>query len=119
MKKRKIAKKTIILYVLKILREGSSPMKPITISNIAHVLNSMDIPCDRKTVGRNVNYLIEFGYPIKKLPRGGCYYSNADISVKDRITLYKLVRKNIVLFEDQNIYKIFGTESGYDWCDYR
>ncbi len=119
MKKRKIAKKTIILYVLKILREGSSPIKPITISNIAHVLNSLDIPCDRKTVGRNIDYLIEFGYPIKKLPRGGCYYDNVNISVKDRIALYKLVRKNIALFEDQNIYKIFGVENGDDWCDNR
>ncbi|HIY77466.1 MAG TPA: hypothetical protein H9728_00300 [Candidatus Borkfalkia excrementavium] len=119
MKKKKIAKKTIILYVLKILQEGSSPIKPITISNITHVLNSLDIPCDRKTVGRNINYLIEFGYPIKKLPRGGCYYENTKISIKDRITLYKLVSKNITLFENQNICKILGTENGYDWCNYR
>ena len=69
--KKKIAKKTIILYVLKMLQEGSSEERPI-----AKVLNSMDIPCDRKTIGRNVDYLIDFGYPIAKLPRGGCYFKN-------------------------------------------
>lgn len=74
--KKKIAKKTIILYVLKMLQEGSSEERPITLTNIAKVLNSMDIPCDRKTIGRNVDYLIDFGYPIAKLPRGGCYFKN-------------------------------------------
>ena len=71
--KKKIAKKIIILYVLKMLQEGSSKEKPITLTNMAKVLNSMDIPVDRKTIGRNVDYLIEFGYKIVKLPRGGCY----------------------------------------------
>ncbi len=68
-----IAKKTIILYVLKMLQEGSSKEKPISQTSMAKVLNSMDIPCDRKTIGRNINYLIEFGYPIVKLKGGGCY----------------------------------------------
>lgn len=71
--KRKIAKKTIILYVLKMLQEGSSKEKPITQTNMAKVLNSMDIPCDRKTIGRNIDYLIDFGYPIVKIKGGGVY----------------------------------------------
>ena len=71
--KKEIAKKTIILYVLKMLEQGSSKEKPITITNMTKVLNSIGVSCDRKTVGRNVDYLIEFGYKITKLPRGGCY----------------------------------------------
>ena len=74
--KKTIAKKTIILYVLKMLQEGSSKEKPITYSNMANVLNSMGIAVDRKTIGRNVNYLIEFGYNIIKLKSGGCYIEN-------------------------------------------
>ena len=70
---KEIAKKTIILYVLKMLEKGSSKEKPITLTNMAKVLKSLGVSCDRKTVGRNVDYLIEFGYKIKKLPRGGCY----------------------------------------------
>lgn len=80
--KKQIAKKTIILYVLKMLEKGSSKEKPITQTNITKVLNSLGIPCDRKTVGRNIDYLIEFGYPIVKLKGGGCYLDN---SQKERI----------------------------------
>ena len=70
---KKIAKKTIILYVLKMLQQGSSKDKPITQTNMAKVLNSMGIACDRKTVGRNIDYLIDFGFLIVKLKGGGCY----------------------------------------------
>ena len=73
---KKIAKKTIILYVLKMLKEGSSKNKPITITNMTHVLNSMGIPCERRTIGRNVDYIIEFGEPIIKIKGGGCYYDH-------------------------------------------
>jgi len=70
---KQIAKKTIILYVLKMIEKGSCKERPITFTNIAKVLKNLGIPCDRKTVGRNVEYLIEFGYPIIKLPGAGCY----------------------------------------------
>lgn len=75
-----IVKKTIILYVLKMLYLGSSKEKPITITNMTNVLNSMQIACNRKTVGRNVDYIIEFGLPVVKLKGGGCYYDH-DIKV--------------------------------------
>lgn len=67
-----IAKKTIILYVLKMLKEGSSKDKPLTASVMAKTLNSLGIPCDRKTIGRNIGYLIDFGYVIDKSSKG--YY---------------------------------------------
>ena len=74
--KKKIAKKTIILYVLKILYKGSSPEKPITQIQIVHVFNSLGVECDRRTVSRNIQYLMDFGLPIfhKKGSRGGYYY---------------------------------------------
>lgn len=78
--KKNIAKKTIILYVLEMLYKGSSEEKPITITNMANVLNSMGIPCDRKTVGRNVGYLIEYGFPIVKLKGGGCYMKKTSVA---------------------------------------
>ena len=71
--KKNIAKKTIILYVLKMLQEVSSKNQPITYTGMCNVLNSIGVPCDRKTVGRNVNYLIEFGFPIVKIKGGACY----------------------------------------------
>ena len=74
--KRTIAKKNIILYVLKLLYKGSTKEKPITIMQITHVLNSMQVVCDRKTVSRNIKYLIDFGLPIQRVTgkRGGYYY---------------------------------------------
>lgn len=70
--KKQIAKKTIILYVLKMLEDYPKNNKPITYTDMARTLKAMGIQCDRKTVGRNVDYLIEFGCPIVKL-KGGCY----------------------------------------------
>lgn len=62
----KIAKKTIIVHILKILYCYSSSDYPVTQTFIADYLNDIDIPCDRKTVGRNIKYLIEMGLPIVK-----------------------------------------------------
>ena len=71
---KKIAKKTIILYVLDMLEKGSSKEKPITITSMTRVLNSMGIECERRTISRNVDYLIEYGKPIVKIRGGGCYW---------------------------------------------
>lgn len=74
-----IAKKTIILYVLKMLYNGSSPEKPITLTQMTHVINSLNVPCNRKTVARNVQYLIDFGMPIyKKAGRNAGFYYDKD-----------------------------------------
>lgn len=72
----KIAKKTVIVHILKILYCFTSKSYPATQTHIANYLNDSDIPCDRKTVGRNINYLIEMGLPIvkSKSSKRGYYY---------------------------------------------
>ena len=71
-----IAKKTIILYVLKLLYKGSSYESPITLTQMTNVLNSMGVECNKRTIGRNVQYLIDFGLPVihKKGAKGGYFY---------------------------------------------
>lgn len=71
-----IAKKTLILYILKLLYKGSSWEKPITITQMTNVLNSMGVECHKRTVERNIKYLIEFGLPVihKKGSNGGYFY---------------------------------------------
>lgn len=64
-------KKYLILYVLKILESNTDLDHPMTQQEIAEWLNDV-MPCDRKTVGRNIAALIEMGYPIIKTPKG-CY----------------------------------------------
>ena len=72
-------KKVIILYVRNVLKLYSSPANPISQTAIANYLNDIDVPCDRKTVGRNIGYLMEFGYPVKKVGSRGYYLTASDI----------------------------------------
>ena len=71
--KKKIATKTSILYVLNILKVYSSEEYPVSQTAICNYLNDINVSCDRKTVGRNILYLQEFGYPIKKVNGKGYY----------------------------------------------
>ena len=97
-----IAKKTFILYILKMLKQGSSSDRPISFTNMTKVLNSMGISCTRKTVGRNVDYLIEFGYPITRLARGRCYYEQTKkITKGDFDMLVKIARRHENEFSDK------------------
>lgn len=74
--KKTIAKKTIILYVLKLLYKGSSCENPVSPIQITHVLNSLGVDCNYRTVTRNIQYLIDFGLPIVKMKgkKNGYYY---------------------------------------------
>ena len=71
-----IAKKTIILYVLKLLYKGSSYGKPISLKQMTNVLHSIGVDCSKRTIARNIQYLIDFGLPIihKKGLKGGYFY---------------------------------------------
>lgn len=72
----KIAKKVIIIHILRVLYCFTSADFPATQTYIANYLNDIDIPCDRKTVGRNIKYLIDMGLPIVKSkgPKRGHFY---------------------------------------------
>jgi len=67
------SRKTIILYILKMLQEGSSKENPISQITISKTLSLMGLDCDRRTVASNIDALIEFGYKITKIKGGGCY----------------------------------------------
>ena len=79
MAKRKIT----ILYVLKILKEGTDQNNPLSQAVITRAINLLGISCDRKTVARDIDVLIEFGYDIRKIKGGGCYLKNNDLSVRE------------------------------------
>ena len=70
------SKKVIILYILKILKEFSDEEHPITQSDIIAKLKDYGIDCDRKTITRNINYLIDYGFNIVRNLGGGCYFIN-------------------------------------------
>lgn len=69
-------KRTVIVHILRILHNYSSADFPVSQTHIVNYLNEIDISCSRKTVGRNLNYLIDCGVPIKRKhsKSGGYYY---------------------------------------------
>ena len=74
------SKKQLILWVLNVLNNESDANTPITQTKIADIISDM-FPCDRKTVSRNIKFLQEMGYPIKKSSKG--FYFDKIFSVED------------------------------------
>ena len=76
---KKSTKKTVIVHILRILYNLTSSDYPVTQTAIAEFLRDNDIECTRKTVGRNLKYLMDAGVPIKrKNVRNGGYYYDID-----------------------------------------
>lgn len=71
-------KKTTIVHVLRVLYNYTSFEYPATQTAIVNYLNDLEISCTRKTVGRNIRYLMESGAPIKRraCKNGGYYYDH-------------------------------------------
>ena len=67
-------KKLIILYVYDALKYGSSENCPMHQTKIAEQISKFcGIPCDRKTIARNIGYLKEYGCDIVTIKGKGCY----------------------------------------------
>jgi len=63
------SKKPLILLIFKILESESDRDHPMRQTDIARIISAV-MPCDRKTVARNIVFLRALGYPIVKTPRG-------------------------------------------------
>ncbi len=109
-------KKSTILYVLKILKECSNEEHPISQIVMAKTLQKMGIKCDRKTIARDIDCLIECGYKVVKKDNKGCYLENdsftreeidflsdgiskLDISIDKKFELKKKIEKLININE--------------------
>ena len=72
-------KKLSIIYILEILKEYSDEKHPLTQNDILkHLYNIYGMECERKSVGANLDNLIEAGYDIVKCDGGGCYLGERD-----------------------------------------
>lgn len=74
-------KKQLILLILNELTVNSSESEPLTQTQIAENISGKQFTCDRKTVCRNIKFLQDMGYPIKKSARG--FYFEREISAED------------------------------------
>ena len=67
-------KKLSIIYILEILKDFSDEKHPLTQNDILKLLSSnYGMECERKSIGANIDNLIEAGYDIVKCEGGGCY----------------------------------------------
>ena len=67
-------KKLSILYILEILKDYSDENHLLSQAEIVkklHLIYGME--CERKSVGANIDNLIDFGFDIIKIPHKGCY----------------------------------------------
>lgn len=71
-------KKLSILYILEILRDYSDENHVLSQAEIVKKLNSIyGMECERKSIGANIESLIDFGYDIIKSKKG-CYLNSRE-----------------------------------------
>lgn len=92
------AKKYLIVLILRILETESDKENPLTQAGIAKII-SAKYPCDRKTVGRNIKFLKEIGYPIIKTTKG--FYMDRMCFTMDEIKLILSLVENSDLVNDK------------------
>ncbi len=83
-------KKQLILLILKILENESDKNHPLRQTYIARIISDV-LPCDRKTVGRNIKFLIKSGYPIVKTNKG-FYLSGKKLSLEEKDFIIRCIR---------------------------
>lgn len=69
------ATKTIIVHILLALQKYTAKERPVSYTELSRYLHAIGKSCDRKTVARNVDYLIADGFPIGKTNDGKCFYN--------------------------------------------
>ena len=73
-------KKLSIIYILEILKDFSDEKHPLTQNDILKLLSgNYGMDCERKSVGANIDNLIEAGYDIVKCDGGGCYLGEREL----------------------------------------
>ena len=83
-------KKNSIIAVLKILESNTDEQHPMTQTKIADWIADAKGCCDRKTVGRNIRFLQDLGYPIIKTPKG-FYLSMKKFSLEEAEFIQKAI----------------------------
>lgn len=81
-----------ILATALILQTYSDETRLFTQNMLVGWLADFGIACDRKTVGRNIAFLREIGYPIVKTPRG-FYMSGKQFTVEETQFIMQAVRE--------------------------
>ena len=67
-------KKLSIIYIYEILKEYSDENHLLKQQDIIKLIKQIyDMDCERKSIGNNIDFLIDLGFDIIKVPHKGCY----------------------------------------------
>ena len=95
-------KKLSIIYILEILKEYSDEKHPLTQNEILKKLyNQYGMECERKSIGANIDNLIEAGYDIIKCDGGGCYLGERDFEESEMAFLIDAVFSSRTINSDK------------------
>ena len=78
----KPSKKALIILILRLIENETDKYTVLSQTKIANIISEV-MPCDRKTVGRNIQFLIDCGYPIIKT-RQGVYMDRRYFSIEEK-----------------------------------
>lgn len=101
-------KKLTVICILEILKNYSDENNPLTHADIVKKLyNIYNVDCERKSIGMSIDSLIDFGYDIIKLERGGCYLGEREFEDYEIAYLMDAVfsSRNISFIHTQDLLK--------------
>ncbi|MBR2473667.1 MAG: hypothetical protein IKB51_01375 [Clostridia bacterium] len=84
------SKKQLILMILNELSAFTDEKHPLTQAQIARNLSGEKYTCDRKTVCRNIKFLKDMGYPIKKLEKNKGFYMDRKVFSVDDVKFIEM-----------------------------
>lgn len=114
-------KKLSILYILEVLKQYSDENHLLTQKDIIDkIYSDYGMECERKSIGSNIDSLIDFGYDIIK-QKNGCYLASRDFEpsevqfLVDAVFSSKSISSN---HSKQLAEKIFSSLSKYERKQY-
>ena len=114
-------KKLSILYILEVLKQYSDENHLLTQKEIIdRIYNDYGMECERKSIGSNIDSLIDFGYDIIK-QKNGCYLASRDFELSEVQFLVDAVfsSKSISSSHSKQLAeKIFSSLSKYERKQY-
>lgn len=84
---RKANQKLKLLRIMELLRDESSARHPLTTRRLCSLLTEEGIPCERRTLSKDLALLTETGYDIVSVMRGhekAYYLAGEQLTLKDR-----------------------------------
>ena len=98
--------KNKLLLLIEILKHNTDKDHPITTNSLIEKLSMYKVPCERRTLARDISQLIGMNYPIKtvKVGHSNAYYmEHNDFSVSELKIIIDALQASAVIPEETTI----------------